>query len=217
MEMAKLNVEKVAKLVQMKASYLHAKRAYYNGDQSSLTDAEFDKLEDEIRDLDPAWSELKKTGVKVSNKKTETLLWRFMPSLSKMYDKEVPKFYASFKAPIRSWIWMDKLDGTSLQLVYTKGEPSQLITRGDGTLGGDISFFIPHLVKLKLIPASISDKSTPIVLRLEGLMKKAVFEKKWSREAKGDDGFDNSRNMVNGLFNRKAVHPALKDVDLVVL
>jgi DNA ligase (NAD+) len=205
-----------ANLDHAKRKYLAAKEAYYNG-QPTMSDAEFDKLEDSLRKADPKWKELKKTGVPVANKKTETLLWRFMPSLSKMYDKEVPKFYKSFKQPIRSWIWMDKLDGTSLQLVYAKGVPHQLITRGDGVKGGDISFFIPHLVKLGVIPASIPDKGEPIVFRLEGLMKKSVFEKKWSREAKGDEGFDNSRNMVNGLFNRRDMHKALKDVDLVVL
>jgi DNA ligase (NAD+) len=199
-----------------KKQYLKAKTAYYN-DDPIMSNRAFDILEDDIRQVDPKWEELKKTGVKVANKKTETLLWRFMPSLSKMYDEEVPKYYKSFKQPIRSWIWMDKLDGTSLQLVYTEGAPTQLITRGDGVKGGDISFFIPHLVKLGVIPATIADKSTPIVLRLEGLMKKAIFEKKWSRGAKGDEGFDNSRNMVNGLFNRRDMHKALKDVDLVVL
>jgi len=207
----------MATLTQLKKQYKEAKEAYYNG-TSILSDADFDALEDRIRYSDPDWKELKKTGVPVKNKKTETLLWRYMPSLRKMYDVDVSKFYKSFNAPIRSWLWADKLDGTSLQLVYTEGEPSQLITRGDGTKGGDISFFIPHLVKLKKIPATIPDKSLPLVFRLEGIMKKAVFEKKWSKKALGEKaGSDNARNLVNGLFNRMDMSPALADVDLVVL
>jgi len=183
-----------------------------------MTDAEFDKLEDKIRALDPDWKELKKTGVKVSDKKTETLLWRPMPSLNKMYPEAVSKFYARpANKKVKTWIWMDKLDGTSLQLVYEKGVPTQLITRGDGTRGGDISFFIPHLVELGRIPKRIPDKSVPVVFRIEGLMKKAAFDRHWSRKAKGEKGFDNIRNCVNGLFNRRDMHPALKHVDLVVL
>src|SRR5882672_3849441 len=113
-------------LVEMKKLYKRAQRAYYNGDdldydENLMTDKEFDKLEDQIRKLDPAWKELAKTGVKVADKKTDTLLWRPMPSLNKMYDEAVPKFYAKHKA-VEKWIWSDKLDGTSLQLVYENGK-----------------------------------------------------------------------------------------------
>ncbi len=90
------------------------------------------------------------------------------------------------------------------------------MTRGDGTRGGDISFMIQTLVKNKLIPASISAHET-FVFRLEGLMKINVFNKKWSREAKGKLGWDNIRNGVNGLFNKKVPGPAIAYVDLVVL
>ena len=210
------SIIKKAKLDAMKGKYIQARFDYYNGDQSMLTDAEFDKLEDQIRKHEPDWRELARTGVKVSDKKTDTLLWRFMPSLNKMYEEAVPKFYAKHKS-VKEWIWSEKLDGTSLQLVYIKGKATHLITRGDGTTGGDISFFIPHIVKLGLIPATIPSNETPMVFRLEGLMKKSVFAKKWSREAKGDKGADNGRNLVNGLFNRKDMHPALAGVDLVVL
>jgi DNA ligase (NAD+) len=202
-------------LSEMKKLYVKAQTAYYNGNEPIMSDKAFDKLEDTIRKVSPEWDRLKKTGVKVADKKTDTLLWRPMPSLNKMYDEAVPKFYAKHKA-VKKWVWSDKLDGTSLQLIYENGKASRLITRGDGITGGDISFFIPHLTKLKLIPATISTKEQT-VFRLEGLMKKKVFEKNWSREAKGDAGADNGRNLVNGLFNRKDMHPALIDVDLVVL
>jgi len=195
-------------LAQLKAQYKTAKKEYYNG-ASSMSDAEFDRLEDRIKKLEPSWEELGKTGVKVANKKTEVDLLEPMPSLNKMYPEAVEKFYKKYKA-VKTWTWMDKLDGTSLQLVYQNGKPARLITRGDGTRGGDISFFIPHLVKLKRIPASISSKEQTI-LRLEGLMPKTVFAKHWAAK------FDNIRNTVNGLFNRKDMHDALKHVDLVVL
>ena len=204
-------------LVSLKRQYKRASVAYYNADKPIMTDAAFNKLEDQIRKLDPSWKELSKTGVKVADKKTERPLVKFMPSLNKMYPDAVSKFYATKAvAGITAWLWMDKLDGTSLQVVYEGGKPVKFFTRGDGINGGDISFFIPTLVKLKRIPATIPEKGQ-VVLRLEGLMAIKTFEKKWSREAKGKHGFDNIRNMVNGLFNKKGMHPALADVDLVVL
>lgn len=195
-------------LAQMKAQYKVAKQEYYNG-TSAMTDAEFDLLEDHIKKLDPTWTEIEKTGVQVSNKKTEVDLLEPMPSLAKMYPEAIEKFYKKRKA-VKSWLWMDKLDGTSLQLVYTNCKPTRLITRGDGLRGGDISFFIRHLVKLKVIPAKITSKEQT-VLRIEGLMQKQLFARHWA------DKYDNIRNTVNGLFNRKDMHDALKHVDLVVL
>lgn len=199
-----------ANLDAAKRKYVKARTAYYNS-EPLLTDAEFDKLEDSIKRLDPQWKEFQKTGVKVADKKVEVPLEEYMPSLNKMYPEAVDKFYnRPSSKKVKNWIWMDKLDGTSLQLVYYRGEPTRLITRGDGTLGGDISFFISHLVKMKLIPSRIPVQER-VVFRIEGLMDTYVFEKTWASK------FENIRNMVNGLFNRKDMHPALKHVSLVVL
>ena len=190
-------------LIQLKALYKKAKKAYYNGNSDPImTDAKFDKLEDMIRKADPSWAELGSTGVKVDNKKTEVELPHFMPSLNKKYPEAVDKWLAAY--PADSYLVMEKLDGSSLQVVYEGGKPVQVITRGDGTRGGDISFLIPNL-KLK----NIKDKRR-LFFRCEAVMSKKAF-KKWESK------FDNARNLVNGILNRKEPHPALKDVDIIVL
>lgn len=205
-------------LTESKRIYKKAREHYYNGDPI-MTDAVFDKLEDGIRKLDPEWKELAKTGVRTKNKKQEVELLHFMPSLGKQYPKDLPKWKERpINKAVKKWGISAKLDGTSLQLAYRGGRPWKLITRGDGTLGKDISYFLPHLVKLGVIPASIKTQQLVVVFRCEGMMEKSVFDKKWSKEALGDkEGFDNPRNMVNGLFNRQDMHPALKSVQLVVL
>jgi hypothetical protein len=205
-----ISVVQESMLDQAKRTYLRAKKAYYN-DEPIMTDAEFDSLEDKIRKLHPTWKELKKTGTKIKNKKIEVPLEQFMPSLNKMYPEGVDKFFRRPSSKkVKTWILTDKLDGTSLQLVYANHEPVGLFTRGDGTLGGNISFFLPELIRLRRVPARIKTKER-VVLRIEGLMKKRTFEKHWASK------FDNIRNMVNGIFNRQDMHPALKHVDLVVL
>lgn len=204
-------------LAAMKRQFLTAREAYYNADFPIMTDKAFDALEDRIRELDPTWKHIHMTGAPVADKKIEVDLPYFMPSLDKMYEKDVPKFYAKkIVAAIRDWIWMDKLDGTSLQLEYFKRKPTRLFTRGDGIRGGEISFLIPALVEKGRIPALI-DTPARTTFRLEALMPIKVFEQKWSRKVSKKHGFDNIRNMVNGLFNRKTAHAALADVDLVVL
>lgn len=205
-------------LTEAKRLYKKAKVAYYN-DDPVMSDAEFDKMEDQIRKLDPSWKELGATGVRTKNKKQEVELLHFMPSLEKQYPQDLPKWKERpINKTVEQWGISAKLDGTSLQLAYRGGRPWKLITRGDGTLGKDISFFLPHLVKLGLVPDSIKTNQLEVVFRCEGMMVKKVFDKKWSKEALGPkEGFDNPRNLVNGLFNRQDMHPALKSVQLVVL
>lgn len=198
-------------LAALKQQYRDAKEAYYNG-EPLMTDARFDRLEDQIRKADPDWKELKKTGVRTKFRKEEVKLKQFMPSLHKLYPEHELKIAQHAKS-----IVLDKLDGTSLQLQYKYQKPVFLATRGDGELGKDISFFIPKLVQLGLIPSSIKVRNN-VVLRLEGVMNEKIFQKKWSSKVLGEkEGYDNARQLVNGLFNRQDMHPALKDVSLVVL
>jgi DNA ligase (NAD+) len=198
-----------------KRLFRKAVRAYYNEDTSILTDPEFDKLEDLIREQDPDWEDLHKTGVKVE--KLEVRLAHPMPSLDKHYPDALAKFYMRpIFAGVRRWIIMDKLDGTSLQLVYFRGEPVQLVTRGNGLLGRDVSHMIPVLLKYERIPKKIAAKEQR-VFRIEGVVKKSVFAAKYARAVAGKKGFDNARQMANGLFMRKNMHRGLPDVDMVVL
>jgi DNA ligase (NAD+) len=106
---------------------------------------------------------------------------------------------------------MSKLDGSSVQLVYTNGKPTHLYTRGDGIVGGDISFLIPHLN----VPKSIPRKAVTI-FRIEAVINEKTFNAKWQGSL-NDGKFETARNMVNGLLNRKLPHPALADVSMVVL
>jgi NAD-dependent DNA ligase len=186
-----------------KRQYIKAKTAYYNK-RPILTDAAFDRLEDLIRKMDPDWAELKVTGTAVADKKTEVSLQELMPSLNKAYPEAVGKWVA--KNPSDEYVVTDKLDGSSLQVVYNHGKLSQVVTRGNGILGGDITFLAPKLN----LPWVIKSKSLT-VFRCEAVIKREVFDRRWATE------FDNPRNMVNGLLNRKTAHKALADVDIVVL
>lgn len=189
-------------LTEMKALYKQANLAYYET-TPIMSDGAFDKLEDAIKAKSPNWSELAKTGTTVLGKKVKATLLKPMPSLNKQYPEHIEKWIEAH--PAKTYFVMEKLDGASLQIVYEKGKPVQAITRGDGKIGGDISFLIPHLN----IPRSISTATTT-VFRCEAIMTQANFAK-WSHV------FDNARNGVNGLLNRRDAHPALKNVDIVVL
>jgi len=190
-------------LNEMKALYIKANELYHNGGKALMTDKEFDKLEAKIRERAPTWSELRETGAKIS-KKVGTKLACLMPSLAKFYPDAADKLLAKRKD--LKWLVMSKLDGGSLQLEYMNGKPVRAVTRGNGTIGGDISFLLPYLN----IPSSLPKKSH-IVLRCEALMNKKLFASKY------EDKFKNARNMVNGWLNRRKPDPNLKKVSIVVL
>lgn len=188
-------------LSEAKSLYLKAKEDYYKG-KPSISDATFDRLEDWIKSKDPKWKGLHQTGIKVG-KKVEVKLPYFMPSLDKRYDN-IDEWFT--KHPRYRWAYMAKLDGCSVLLEYLDGKPFRLITRGDGEYGKDISYFLPYLN----IPKRIKHKKS-ISFRCEAIVTKEDYAHKWAAT------FDNPRNMVSGIFNRQDVHPALKDVHLVVL
>jgi NAD-dependent DNA ligase len=209
-----MNFKKMS-LEKQKKTFLNARDEYHNNEeQSFLTDGEYDALEDLIRAADPEWKPLHETGVRIRDGKDEVALERFMPSLEKAYPEDVPRFLN--RQVGGTWAAMDKLDGTSLQLKYVRGYPKSLRTRGDGTLGRDVSHMIPMLVTYGRIPKQIGS-TVVTIFRLEGVIKKKVFERCWSRAVLGKKGFDNARQAANGAFLRKAASPILRDIDLVVL
>lgn len=183
----------------MKKLYLRAKREYEAG-TPILTDAEFDALEDKLKLKYPTWAPLHETGYK--GKKEKVKLPCFLPSLSKVY----PKDFAKVKLAADSYVVMDKLDGSSVALQVVEGKPVGLFTRGNGEYGGDISFLLKHLKFPKC-------KGTFIV-RMEAIMPKATFEKKYK------DEFDSARNFVAGILNRTEENlnvKHLRDIHFVAL
>ena len=82
-----------------------------------------------------------------------------------------------------------KLDGVS-GLYSTQNNEKKLYTRGNGTVGQDISHLIPYL-KLP--------ENKNIVIRGEFIIKKNIFNEKYS------DNFSNPRNFVAGVINQKKV------------
>jgi DNA ligase (NAD+) len=184
----------------MKRKYLKAKDAYYAG-KPIMTDKQFDDLEDKIREQDPKW--LKgKTGAPIKNKKMKVKLPIPMFSLDKVKPPTVMKWVDHH--PNDEIVISDKLDGGALEVVYTDGLPTQAITRGNGIIGGDVSYLIPHMK----IPRKVGRES--FIVRCEGIFSKSAFLK-----YKGE--FDAARNAATGIMNRQDIHQSVRDLSVVVL
>lgn len=175
-----------------------AAQKYYQDGTSELSDAEFDKLVDTVRDTDPD-SEVLKTGwgYDVTQDTTEGLRcphrYSEVGSLKKCHSWDE---FAGIDFGIIEVDASLKLDGISVVLYYDSGELIQALTRGDGFTGIDITEKLkPALPKCY---TKLSEKLT-CAIRGEILMsydKFAQFQR-IHPEAK------NPRNSTAGLINKK--------------
>src|SRR5918999_669778 len=117
--------------------------SYYRG-ESEVADADYDALEDELRELIAANPELAPDPNPLDSVGAPSVLHapvrhsRPMLSLEKASTPEqVAAFFDRF--PGQPVVVMPKLDGLSLALVYERGRLARAVTRGDGTTGEDVT------------------------------------------------------------------------------
>lgn len=190
-------------LPELKKIYKRAKHEYYNQDSKSfLSDADFDLLEDHLKEVAPKWVAKQGTGAAVKNVKKKVRLPIPMFSLDKIKPNTAMQRLSSLSG--HPGVVSLKADGASLEIVYENGKPVQAITRGDGRIGGDVSYLLPHMT----IPQKVGSAS--FILRCEALFTTKAFSK--YREV-----FDAARNAASGLLNRQDIHEAVKDLSIVVL
>jgi len=158
--------------------------AYYETGNSLIDDNIFDQY---VKEYESKSSTTFQYLGKSTNKKSTLPV--YMGSLDKCYtNKELSLFIQKSNKDL---ICSIKLDGCSM-LIYTdeKSKQLKLATRGDGTIGSDVS----HLLSYIKIP------NTKYIVRGEIIMKRSVFEEYYSKENK------NARNFVSGLINSKTIN-----------
>lgn len=134
---------RIKELVRMLNMYCDA---YYNANESLISDKEFDKLYDELLDLE------KETGIVLSNSPTQHVGYEvkselqkvkhshLMMSLDKTKDvNELIKFIGNHKC-----VLMNKMDGLTIAITYENGELVRAETRGDAEAGE----LVTHNVKV---------------------------------------------------------------------
>src|ERR671933_2022761 len=124
--------------------------AYYDG-APTVSDFEYDQLEDELRvllaehpELTPDPNPLERVGAP-SVLHAPVRHERPMLSLEKATSREqVEAFMARF--PGQRVVVMPKLDGLSLSVLYDGGRLARVATRGDGTTGDDVTPIARQLI-----------------------------------------------------------------------
>lgn len=173
---------------------LKHKALYYQG-RPEITDAEFDRLEDELKKLDPQNAALSVVGT-TSSASDKIKHDKKMLSLEKTY---VLDDLLSWKGHEDILSTM-KLDGISCSIVFDNGKLTLAKTRGDGTYGENI---MAKVMWIKSIPKLITPKNK-IEIRGELFCdEESFFHLSSEMTSMGLDKPTSQRNIVAGLMGRK--------------
>ena len=176
---------------------------YYNYEGGGLTDNSFDALEWHLnKRMKLRGRQYEKIGAPPVEK-IRTALPHPMPSLSKVKPgtRELVEFLRNIPTKLAVSY---KLDGVSGMVVYKSGKPAQIYTRGDGEIGGDVSY-LKDYIQFPTLKVGNPD----IVVRGEFILSK----KKWDMKYK--ELYANARSFVSGQLNQGFISSYLPDIDFV--
>lgn len=180
---------------------IESNKAYYNetlGTPTLMTDNEYDIVKEFVERKFPKNTVVDQVGAPAERNKVR--LPFNMPSMDKIKPDTtvIETWKRKYPGP---YVISCKLDGVSgLYTTVGPGNVPKLYTRGNGSVGQDVSHFIPYL-NLPAIPN--------IVIRGEFIMLKATFVQKYK------DVFANPRNLVAGIINRQTIDEKIRDVHFV--
>ncbi len=164
-----------------------------------MSDADFDRLWDRLREIDPANPIFQEIGADAGQAFSKRRHIIFMHSQSKVQGNEEFLQWAEDHS-YSEYLVEDKLDGMSLELQYHEGLLRHAVSRGDGHIGDDLTHNVlrDDLLRDSLLqgaPLQLTEVFSGAV-RGEVIMKKSIHLSKYSDKA-------NCRNTVNGIMKRK--------------
>ena len=175
---------------------------YYNEATSEITDAEFDAMVDELKQLSPSHPQLNKVGSDPAPGSVKVDHLFPMRSLDKATeDEEVAHFVAETTAHGRQFICQPKLDGSALSLEYRRGRLVRAATRGNGERGEDVT---ANARRVSNIPESL-DWDGDCHVRGEVVMPLDIFNSKYAQIA------PNPRNLAAGSLRQKKIESGKGD------
>lgn len=194
--------------LELKSKLKEYNIAYYDEDSPLISDSDYDSLLTELEQieaLNPEWVEDDSPSQIVGGSASEVFSKVGhevkMESLQDVFSLEDLDYF--LKKTNRDlgyeaeWIVEEKIDGLSISLEYRDGVFWQGSTRGDGTIGEDVT---QNLMTIKSIPHTMPvDKPSRLIVRAEVYMPKSSFIALNERqEEEGKRLFANPRNAAAG-------------------
>ena len=198
--------ERMKELVELLNRYA---TEYYTSDNPSVSDSEYDRLYRELVELEKAHPEqvlpdspTHRVGGKILDGFEKYSHQYPLYSLQDAFSREE---LDAFDARVRkeldnvTYICELKIDGLSISLTYEQGLFVAGATRGDGSIGENIT---ENLKRVKDIPLTLPEK-LDITVRGECYMPRASFDQvNQSRQENGEPEFANPRNAAAGTLRQ---------------
>ena len=189
-------IETTNRMKELVALLNQASKAYYQESREIMSNLEYDKLYDELVELE------KKTGIVLANSPTVNVGYEVlselpkethetpMLSLDKTKDRESLKDWLKEKDGLLSW----KLDGLTIVLTYENGKLQKAVTRGNGEVGEVVTNNAKTFVNS---PISIPFQNR-VVLRGEAVIPYSDFKKMNEEIPEEEEKYKNPRNLCAG-------------------
>ncbi len=187
---------KIQRMKELIPILREAAKAYYQESREIMSNLEYDRLYDELADLEKA------TGVILSGSPTQQVGYEVlselpkethetpMLSLDKTKSVEDLQQWLGDKKGILSW----KMDGLTIVLTYENGILAKAVTRGNGEIGEVIT---ANARAFSNIPLNIAYKGQ-LVLRGEAVITYSDFERINSQIGDANAKYKNPRNLCSG-------------------
>ena len=217
------NARKSAEELRKKLNY-HAKK-YYEEDNPEITDYEYDMMLRELEGIELAYPELvtedsptQRVGGAALNKFTPVTHEVPMESLHDSFsEEELFDFDRKVRevVPKVSYVVEPKFDGLSVSLEYRNGIFVRGSTRGDGSVGEDVT---ENLRTIKTIPKKLTRAVPFLEVRGEVYMSNESFLKLLERQELNEEKpFKNPRNAAAGSLRQKDSRiTAQRELDIYV-
>ena len=200
---------------ELKKLIQHHDELYYMKDRPLISDYEYDQLyaellqlEKDLPALDLTDSPTQRVGGDVISHFQKAPHRKPMLSLANSYSTEdILDFDLRIKKFLRNNAQVEyyaepKLDGLSMELIYEDGVLVRALTRGDGSVGEDVT----HNVKtIRTIPLKLKTINPPKLLEIRGevmLFKKDFIAMNLAYQELGEDTFANPRNAAAGTIRQ---------------
>jgi len=210
MSKRKKTVDQAVRVEELREQIRRHEHAYYVLDKPEVSDAEYDalflelrRIEEERPDLLAADSPTQRVGGEASDQFAKVRHRSPMLSLQNAFDEtEIRAFDKRVRAAVGDKIKYCaelKIDGLAISLTYSKGRLQRAATRGDGTVGEDVTANVRTIRSVPLAITPVAGMPDVFEVRGEVYFPIAAFEKlNREMEAAGKVRYVNPRNTAAG-------------------
>lgn len=199
------------RLDELRSEIRRHDRLYYVEATPEISDLDYDRLYQELKDLEQAWPELvtpDSPTQRVAGEPQEAFSSKAhalpMLSLDNTYNEgDLRRFHDYVRRGLTgeepAYTIEPKIDGVSISVRYEQGRLVQALTRGDGSRGDDVT---ANLKTIPSVPLHLAGPGPfPDVLEARGevfISKDGFRQLNERRQAQGEDDFANARNAAAG-------------------